>query len=96
MINSWIFWIVIGYGVVMNGIVYLMMRRDKMLARHHKRRIPEKCLLTLGLLGGGIGGWLGMKHYHHKTLHASFRWCYGMNSLLWGVVLVTFLMRGIR
>ena len=34
---------------------------------HQKRR--EDSLLMLAVLGGSIGAWLGMKVWHHKTLH---------------------------
>ena len=44
------------------------------------RRIPEKTLFLLSILGGSIGALLGMKVWHHKTLHKSFR--YGIPAIL--------------
>ena len=35
--------------------------------------IREAALLGLAVLGGSIGAWLGMKVWHHKTLHKKFR-----------------------
>ena len=48
---------------------------DKRCAkRPGKRRIPEKCLFLLSLLGGALGGTAGMLLFHHKTRHWYFRW----------------------
>ena len=40
---------------------------DKVKAKSGGFRIPEKVLLILGLLGGGVGGILGMRLFNHKT-----------------------------
>ena len=45
---------------------------------HQKRR--EDSLLMLAVLGGSIGAWLGMKVWHHKTLHKKFR--YGIPAII--------------
>ena len=37
------------------------------------RRVPEKTLFLLALLGGSAGAWLGMKCFHHKTRKWYFR-----------------------
>ena len=49
-------------------------------ARKSKRRIRETTLLGLAVLGGSIGAWLGMKVWHHKTLHKKFR--YGLPAII--------------
>lgn len=36
------------------------------------RRVPEVVLLSLSLLGGVIGGWIGMLVLRHKTRHPNF------------------------
>ncbi|MCI8574453.1 MAG: DUF1294 domain-containing protein, partial [Oscillibacter sp.] len=33
----------------------------------------EKTLLTLSILGGSVGALIGMRVWHHKTLHKLFR-----------------------
>jgi uncharacterized membrane protein YsdA (DUF1294 family) len=37
------------------------------------RRVPERTLFLLAAIGGSIGALLGMRVWHHKTLHRSFR-----------------------
>ena len=37
------------------------------------RRIPERSLFLAAILGGSAGALLGMRVWHHKTLHRSFR-----------------------
>lgn len=46
---------------------------DKAKAKKHKWRIPEKTLLGIAILGGGLGAFLGMKIFRHKTKHTLFR-----------------------
>lgn len=74
--------IVIWFAAV-NVILFILMYQDKRFARRRFRRIPEKVLLLLGLLGGGIGGLLGMKVFRHKTKHLYFFWLYLIASIFW-------------
>ena len=46
------------------------MRKEK---RESVRRVPERTLFLLSAIGGSVGALLGMKAFHHKTLHRSFR-----------------------
>lgn len=68
-----LFTIIITYLGIMSLILFLMMGIDKAKAKQGARRISEKSLFTVAALGGGIGGVLGMKVFHHKTLHTSFK-----------------------
>lgn len=62
----------IGYLLLLNGIAFVLFGVDKLKARKGRWRIPERSLLVVALLGGSIGAWLGIKVWHHKTLHKKF------------------------
>ena len=53
---------------------------DKYKAKKAKLRISEATLLLLAVLGGSIGAWMGMKVWHHKTMHKKFK--YGIPAIL--------------
>lgn len=65
--------IVLTYLVIINVVTFFMYGIDKWKAKKSKMRIRETALLGLAVLGGSIGAWLGMKVWHHKTLHKKFR-----------------------
>ncbi|MBR5068693.1 MAG: DUF1294 domain-containing protein [Bacteroidales bacterium] len=67
------------YLVVINVVTFLMFGVDKWKAKRSKWRIREAALLGLAALGGSIGAWLGMKVWHHKTLHKKFK--YGIPAI---------------
>lgn len=56
----------------MSLICMLFMGADKLRAKRGARRIPEAQLFLLACLGGGLGGWLGMYAFRHKTRHRKF------------------------
>ena len=64
--------IVLIYLVVINGVTFVVYGIDKYKAVRSKWRIPESTLIGLAVVGGSIGAWIGMKFWHHKTLHAKF------------------------
>jgi uncharacterized membrane protein YsdA (DUF1294 family) len=45
---------------------------DKAKAKKGAWRVPEKTLFLFPLLGGGLGSWIGMYTFHHKTKHWYF------------------------
>ena len=53
--------------LALNLFAFLIMGYDKYLAKKHKKRIPEKTLLGLVLIGGTIGSGLGILIFRHKT-----------------------------
>lgn len=57
---------------IMSLISFAAMGIDKLRAKKHKRRIPEKRLFLYAILFGATGGTLGMYTFHHKTLHWYF------------------------
>ena len=46
-------------------------------------------MLWLAAVGGSIGAWLGMKLWHHKTLHKKFR--YGIPLILMAQIAIVLL-----
>ena len=60
------------YLILINALSLLLMLIDKIKAKKKLWRIPEKVLLGICAIGGSIGGILGMKLFHHKTLHPQF------------------------
>ena len=78
---AWELWLLLGlYLLAVNLAAFAMMGLDKGRARRGRWRIPEKRLFLPALLGGGLGGVLGMRLFHHKTRHWYFR--YGFPLLL--------------
>ena len=81
--NPWIlllFWL-----LLINLVTFLVFGLDKWKAKckaknEAVRRVPEKTLLLLAILGGSVGAILGMRVFHHKTLHRRFR--YGLPAIL--------------
>ncbi len=66
--------IVLIYLAVINVVTFFMFGNDKWKAKKSKWRVRETALLGLAVLGGSIGAWLGMKVWHHKTLHKKFKY----------------------
>jgi uncharacterized membrane protein YsdA (DUF1294 family) len=64
--------LIIYYGVL-QVIGFYIMGADKRRAQNSKWRIPERRLWGVAILGGGLGLWLGMVHFRHKTKHLNFR-----------------------
>ena len=54
------------YLAIINIITFSLYGSDKKRARWDRRRIPEKVLLGLAVIGGSVGAWMGMKVYRHK------------------------------
>ena len=53
---------------------------DKYKARKGWWRVPENALWGLAVIGGSIGAYLGVKVWHHKTMHNKFR--YGIPAII--------------
>lgn len=66
--------------VMVNLAAFALMGLDKGKARRGRRRIPEKTLFLFPVLGGALGGFCGMRLFHHKTRHWYFR--FGFPALL--------------
>ena len=66
--------IIMGYLLIVNVLAFIIYGFDKYQARKAGRRIPEATLLIWAGIGGSIGAWMGMKLWHHKTLHKKFKY----------------------
>lgn len=72
--------IIVLYLLIINVITFIVYGVDKYKAKQGKWRIPESTLLLLAVIGGSIGALLGMKVWHHKTMHKKFQ--YGVPAIL--------------
>ena len=68
------------YLLAINAVAFIMYGIDKYKAKKAKWRISEATLLLLAVVGGSIGAWMGMKVWHHKTMHKKFK--YGIPAIL--------------
>ena len=66
--------------ICINVLTFLVYGIDKWKAKQGSWRISEATLLTLAIIGGSIGALLGMKVWHHKTMHKKFK--YGLPLIL--------------
>lgn len=82
------FSIILGYFGAVSILAFLMMYIDKKQARKRGRRIPEKNLWTAAIFGGGIGAYLGMMMFRHKTRHTNFRVGFLMLAVIDAALLV--------
>lgn len=73
-------WVVGWYGGA-SLVCYAAYARDKAAAIQGRRRVSERALLMLGLLGGWPGAIVAQQRLRHKSSKTSFRWRF------WGTVL---------
>ena len=66
--------IILGYFLAVNITSFLLYGIDKFKARKNLWRISEATLLTMAAIGGSIGAWVGMRIWHHKTMHKKFKY----------------------
>ena len=69
-----------------NVVTFFVYGIDKWKAKKSKWRVSEATLLGLAVVGGSIGAWLGMKAWHHKTLHRKFK--YGIPAIIIAQLLI--------
>ena len=58
--------------LMLNVISFSLYGLDKQRARRGLWRIRESVLLAIAWLMGGVGAWLGMRLFRHKTQHRAF------------------------
>ena len=60
------------YAIAINFAAFAAFGIDKMLAEANRRRIAERDLLTLAMLGGSPGAYAGRHLFRHKTRKQPF------------------------
>lgn len=61
------------YLVGMNVVTFFVYGLDKLKARIGSRRVSERRLWVLALLGGSLGAMVAMEFFRHKTKKGSFQ-----------------------
>ena len=74
--------IIVGYYVIINIVLYMMMVIDKKRAIKDGWRIPEKNMFVAAVLGGGTGGLIAMVFKRHKNRHMDFILVFTMTAIL--------------
>lgn len=59
--------------LTLSSLTFMVYGLDKYKAIKHKRRISEKTLLTLAFGLGGLGAFIGMFVFRHKTNKLTFK-----------------------
>ena len=62
------------YLLAINIVSFFLYGIDKYKAKKNKWRISEATLLMIAVIGGSIGAWVGMRLWHHKTMHKKFKY----------------------
>lgn len=70
-----------------NVFVFLSYGLDKGKARRGGYRTPEKYLLLMSYLGGGLGAWAGGTHFRHKTQKVSFQLAWAAGVVVDGLLI---------
>ncbi len=73
---------VLFYCLVVNLYVFILMFFDKHQARKGGWRVPERNILFMCMIGGGMGGFLSGKIFHHKTRKKKFLVSYAIGTIL--------------
>ena len=86
--------IILGYLLAVNITSFLLYGIDKYKAKKGRWRISEATLLLMAVIGGSIGAWVGMRIWHHKTMHKKFK--YGIPVIIiFQVALAVYLLTNI-
>ena len=80
--------VLVCYLLIVNVLAFVLYGIDKRKARKDKYRISESTLLWMARLGGGVGSWIGIRRFHHKTKHNRFVIIVPLWTIVWVVGIV--------
>lgn len=69
--NMYVLGLVI-YILIINLFAIFLMKYDKVKAINNQYRVSEKTLFLIALILGGVGIYIGMYLFRHKTKHVKF------------------------
>ena len=69
--NMYVLGLVI-YILIINLFAIFLMKYDKVKAINNQYRISEKTIFLIALILGGVGIYIGMYLFRHKTKHVKF------------------------
>lgn len=81
-------YIITGFLIIISIIGFILMGIDKNRAVRRQWRIPERTLLMIALIGGGLGSFLGMYTFRHKTKHIRFLIIVPLSAILYLILLL--------
>ena len=80
--------VLVCYLLIVNVLAFVLYGIDKRKARRDKYRISEGTLLWMARFGGGVGSWIGIRRFHHKTKHKRFVIAVPFWTIVWVVGVV--------
>ena len=86
-------WIVF---LAVNLFAFVLYGVDKAKAKRGAWRIPERTLLAAAWLLGGVGAWLGMRVFRHKTKHLRFVYGVPLAALVSIALMALFTVQVVR
>ena len=72
MTENGLLWALVALDLLLSLVAFLLYGWDKRAAKRRGRRVPERVLLIVALLGGWPGAALAQRLFRHKTRKASF------------------------
>ena len=75
--------LLIVYLVIINIIAFALYGIDKFKAMKNAWRIPEATLIGVAAIGGGLGAYIGMQIFRHKTRKPLFTILVPLLMILW-------------
>ena len=85
--------ILLVYLILINLLGFFLYGLDKAKAKCKGGRIPERTLIWVARLGGGVGCWLGMVLFRHKTKHIRFKILVPLWTMIWTAGVVLFILK---